>query len=94
MGENPATRSRDGAFAGTGLLARGSAERVAAGARSGGVGVVDREALLLDRVDEVDRGPTEVGDAHAVNNQAEAVVADGLVAVERAVVEEELVAEA
>src|SRR4051794_1744472 len=39
-------------------------EGVATRARAGGVGVVDREALLFDAVDEVDGGPGEVGHAH------------------------------
>ena len=47
-----------------------SVERVAAGAGAGGVGVVDREALLLDAVDEVDRRAVEVGDAHPVDDDA------------------------
>ena len=37
-----------------------SVERVAAGAGAAGVRVVDREALLLDGVDEVDRRAAEV----------------------------------
>src|SRR5437773_12218854 len=46
----------------------GSVEGVAAGAGPGGVRVVDREALLLDRVHEVDGGPTEVRGAHLVRD--------------------------
>ena len=48
---------------------RASVERVAAGAGAGGVGVVDGEALLLDGVDEVDRGALDVGGAHPVDGQ-------------------------
>src|SRR5699024_11188598 len=43
-----------------------SVERVAAGAGTAGVRVVDGEALLLDRVGEVDGRTTEVGNAHPV----------------------------
>src|SRR5690349_7537403 len=71
-----------------------SVERVAARARTRGVGVVDREALLLDGVDEVDLGTVEVGDAHPVHDHGHAVEVGGHVAVEGALVEEELVAEA
>ena len=45
----------------------GSVKRVAAGARTGGVGVVDGETLLLDGVDEVDRRAFDVGRAHPVH---------------------------
>src|SRR6476620_2973195 len=38
----------------------GSVKRVSTGAGAGGVRVVDREALLLDGVDEVDRGALDV----------------------------------
>ena len=46
-----------------------SVERVAAGARAGGVRVVDGEALLLDGVDEVDDRALHVGRAHPVDRQ-------------------------
>src|SRR4051794_4953961 len=69
-------------------------ERVAAGARARGVRVVDGEALLLDRVDEVDRRADEVGRAHPVRDDAHAAEVRDDVAVHRAVVEEELVAQA
>ena len=55
---------------------RCSVERVAAGARTRRVGVVDREALLLDAVDEVDLRTVEVGDAHPVHHDGVAVVVD------------------
>src|SRR6185369_16526959 len=45
-----------------------SVERVAAGAGAGRVRVVDGEALLVDPVDEVDRGAGQVGDAEAVDD--------------------------
>src|SRR4051812_36071630 len=48
-------------------------EGVAAGAGAGRVRVVDREALLLDRVDEVDHGAVEVGDAHPVDHDGHTV---------------------
>src|SRR3954451_5040931 len=70
-----------------------SVEGVAAGAGAARVGVVDREALLLDGVDEVDRRATEVGDAHPVDDDLGATKLEGLVAVEEALVEEQLVAE-
>src|SRR5262245_18960007 len=68
-----------------------SVEGVAAGAGAGRGGVVDREPLLLDGVDEVDRRPLEVRRAHAVDDHVDAVeVGDG-VAVELPLVEEQLV---
>src|SRR5690606_19841109 len=70
-----------------------SVERVATGARAGGVGVVDGEALLLDGVDEVDGGAHEVGSAHPVGDHAHAAEVGHHVAVHRAVIEEELVAQ-
>ena len=68
-----------------------SVEAVAAGARTGRVGVVDSEALLLDRVDEVDGCAHEVRRAHPVGNDIH--TAEGLddVAFEAAIVEEQLV---
>ena len=39
----------------------GSVEGLTAGAGVLGVGVIDREALTLNRVSEVDRGTTQVG---------------------------------
>src|SRR3954453_13872350 len=69
-------------------------ERVAAGARAGGVGVVDREALLLDRVDEVDDGAGQVRRAHPVDDDLDAAEVGEAVAVEGALVEEQLVAQA
>ena len=72
----------------------GGSERVAAGAGSAGVGVVDGEALLLDGVDEVDRRAREVGRAHPVDDDAHAAEVGDDVAVEGALVEEELVAQA
>src|SRR4051794_41373236 len=73
---------------------RRSAEGVAARAGATRVGVVDREALLLDGVDEVDRRAAEVGAAHAVDDDLDAAVLVGLVTVEEPLVEEELVAQA
>src|SRR4051794_29081829 len=75
-------------------LARASAEGVAAGAGTRGVRVVDREALLLDGVDEVDRGSAQVRGAHPVGHDLDAVEVLDDVAVERTLVEEELVAQA
>src|SRR5205823_1851551 len=48
-------------------------ERVAAGAGPGRVRVVDREALLLDCVDEVDGGAGEVRSAHLVGDHVHAL---------------------
>src|SRR3954469_19248162 len=70
-----------------------SVERVAARAGAARVRVVDREALLLDGVDEVDGRATEVRAAHAVDDDLDAAVLVGLVAIEEALVEEELVAQ-
>ena len=47
-------------------------ERVAAGARTSCVGVVDGEALLLDGVDEVDLRAGEIGGAHPVGDDGHA----------------------
>src|SRR5919205_1749198 len=69
-------------------------ERVAAGAGSGCVGVVDREALLLDRVHEVDRRTGQIRDAHPIDDHLDAAKVTDLVAVERALVKEQLVAQA
>src|SRR3954470_19902153 len=66
-------------------------ERVAAGAGAARVRVVDREALLLDGVDEVDGRATQVRAAHAVDDHLDAAVLVGLVPVEEPLVEEELV---
>src|SRR5262245_43236972 len=74
--------------------ATNSVERVSAGTRSGGVRVVDREALLLDGVDEVDRGALHVGCAHPVDGQPHPAEFRAQVTVEGAVVEEEVVAQA
>src|SRR6478735_11611028 len=70
-----------------------SVERIAAGAGAGGVRVVDREALLLDGVDEVDGGALDVRCAHPVHGEVHAAEVDDEVTVERAVVEEQLVPE-
>src|SRR5262249_19352624 len=71
-----------------------SVEGVAAGAGSGGVRVVDGETLLLDGVDEVDRGALDVRGAHPVDGQRDAAELRGQVAVESPVIEEEVVAQA
>src|SRR6201996_73667 len=71
-----------------------SVEGVAAGAGAGRVRVVDREALLLDGVHEVDRGPHEVRRGHLIGHHADAAELLDDVAVERALVEVELVAQA
>src|SRR5580704_9129712 len=47
---------------------RGSVEGIAAGAGTRGVRVVDREALLLDRVHEVDGRAHQVRGAHLVGH--------------------------
>ena len=49
-----------------------SVEAVAAGARAGGVGIVDGEALLLDRVNEIDRCAHQVWRTHPVGDHAHA----------------------
>src|SRR3954467_4508082 len=69
-------------------------ERVAAGAGAARVGVVDREALLLDGVDEVDGRAAQVRAAHPVDDHLDATELVGLVTVEEPLVEEELVAQA
>src|SRR6185437_3177685 len=71
-----------------------SVERIAAGAGTSRVRVVDREALLLDGVHEVDRGPHEVRPGHLIGHHANAAELLDDVAVERALVEVELVAQA
>src|SRR6516225_7453892 len=73
---------------------RASVERVAAGAGPRGVRVVDGEALLLDRVDEVDRGPAEIGGAHLVRDHLHGAELAHYVAVDLALVEVQLVAQA
>src|ERR1700759_3577097 len=66
-----------------------AAEGIAAGAAARGVGVVDREPLLLDRVGEVDRGAAEVRSAHTVDDHRDVVQVELEVAVEAALVEEQ-----
>ena len=68
-------------------------KRVSAGAGTRRVRVVDREALLLDGVLEVDRGAVEVRDAHLVDDDLDPAEVGGRVAVEQALVEVELVDE-
>src|SRR5690606_7745488 len=65
-----------------------------AGAGRARVGVVDREALLLDRVREVDGGALEVGDAHLVEDDLDTVEVADRVAVEQTLVEVQLVDQA
>src|ERR1700757_4011315 len=72
----------------------GLVERVAAGAGAGRVRVVDREALLLDGVDEVDRRAHQVRPGHLIGHHADAAELLDDVAVERTLVEVQLVAQA
>src|SRR5690242_10796498 len=72
----------------------GSVEGVAAGAGPGGVRVVDREALLLDRVHKIDGGAAEVRGAHLVRNHCHPAELAHDVAVGLALVEVQLVAQA
>src|SRR5699024_6857914 len=75
------------------LVGLGSAEGVPAGARAAGVGVVDGEALPFDGVHEVDARAGQVRRAHPVHDHVDAAELVRDVAVERALVEEELVAQ-
>src|SRR6266540_2679576 len=68
-------------------------EALAAGAGALGVGVLDGEARLLERVEVVDAGATEVRRAHAVGDHLDTVDLAAHVALERTVVEEQRVAE-
>src|ERR1700759_3956330 len=68
-----------------------SVEGVAAGAGTGRVRVVDREALLLDGVHEVDRGAHQVRRGHLIGNDTDAAELLDDVAVKRALVEVQLV---
>src|SRR5215471_15568422 len=70
-----------------------SVERVPASARPGRVRVVDGEALLLDRVDEVDGRAGQVGPAHLVGDDLHAVERADDIAFNLALVEVQLVAE-
>ena len=82
-------------LAAAGPIARNAlVEGIAAGARTLSIGVVDGEALLLDRVDEVDRRATEIRGAHSVGDHTDAAEVLQDVSIEVAVVEEELVAKA
>src|ERR1700748_3291791 len=69
----------------------GSVEGVAAGAGAGRVRVVDREALLLDGVHEVNRGAHEVRRGHLIGHHAHSAELLDDIAVERALVKVELV---
>src|SRR5687768_11339176 len=73
---------------------RRSVERVAARAGALRVGVVDGEALRVDPVREVDRGAGQVRRAHAVDHDGYAAEVLDDIAVEVALVEEEVVAQA
>src|SRR5699024_3661765 len=72
----------------------GSAEGVAAGAGAARIGVVDGEALLLDGVGEVDHRTREIGAAHLVDDDLDAVEVGHQVVVHGALVEVELVDQA
>src|SRR4029450_11553421 len=71
-----------------------SVERVATGAGALRVGVVDREALRVDAIREVDVGPRQVRRTHPVHDNLDTVEVADDVAVERTLVEEELVPQA
>ena len=90
--ERPAVRGGRGPPGGRSRRAGGSAEGVAAGAGAAGVGVVDGEALLLDGVGEVDRGALR-GTGALIRSTTTSTPSKSRdeVAVERALVEEELV---
>ncbi len=90
----PAAQRVGGPGRGAGSGRRGSAEAVTAGAGTSGVGVVDREALLLDGVREVDGGAVEVRGAHPVDDDPDAREVRDEVTVEAALVEVELVDQA
>ena len=69
-------------------------EAVSARAATAGVGVVDREALLLDGVGEVDRGAGKVRRGHPVDDDRDPVEVPDQVTVEGALVEVQLVDQA
>src|SRR5215469_7126984 len=69
-------------------------ERVAAGARTRRIGVIDREALLLDRVHEVDGRAHQVRNAHLVGHDLDGAEAADDVAIHVALVEVQLVTQA
>src|SRR5260370_17241034 len=71
---------------------RASVEGVAAGAGTRRIRVVDREALLLDRVREVDGRAHQLRGAHLVGHDLHAAEVGDDVAVDVALVEVELVA--
>src|SRR5690606_37942489 len=71
-----------------------SVEAVAARAAACGVRIVDRESLLRDGVLELDRGAVQVRDAHVVDDDFDAVEVDGLVPLEEALIEVQLVDQA
>ena len=66
-----------------------SVEGISTRARARGVRVVDREALLLDRVFEVNGSALEVGNAHLVDDHLDPVEVTSHVAVEQTLVEVE-----
>src|SRR4051812_40924797 len=72
----------------------GSVERVTTGAGALRVRVVDGEALGVDAVREVDGGTGEVRRAHPVHDHLDTVEVGDDVAVERPLVEEQLVSQA
>src|SRR6476646_710172 len=77
-----------------GGFALGDLERVAAAARGSDVRVVDLEAGLLDRLQEVDLGAAKVGRAERVDDDRDALRLDLGVAVLGAAVEAQRVLEA
>jgi len=68
-------------------------EAVAAGARAGGVGIVDREALLFNGVNKVDGRAHQVRRAHPIGDNIDAAESLDDVALEAAIVEEQLVSQ-
>lgn len=69
------------------------AERISTSARAACIWIVDREALLLDCVHEVDGCAVEVGSTHPVSHHTNTVEVFVDIAVKLAVIKEELVAQ-
>src|SRR5699024_9689081 len=70
-----------------------SVERIATGAATARVRIVDRETLLFDAVDEVDRSAFHIRCAHPVDRELQAVEVLEQVSIEITLVKEQLVPE-
>jgi hypothetical protein len=74
------------------VLRCGLVKGVSTGARPTRVGIIDREALLLDGVHEIDGRAAEIRRAHPIGYDSHTAELLNDVSIQTAVIEEELVA--